>query len=216
MTTALTSPEMIAGLALRNFTPADVYCLPLTAGSYGLPDEAGRRLMKVPCYSLPTTSNWWSKPIEGLFAFVDLSTNEVLDVVDTGIVEMNGNDFGYTPEELEAKFGDLRGPATENTQSDTVRNENIQIDGGEIMWDIWRFHYRIDKRPALVLSHIEVMDGDVWRSVLYSAMLSEVFVPYMDPDVGWYYRTYMDSGEYGTSESTGFAIVILLVLTLEC
>lgn len=200
MDVALTSEEMLAGLALRNLTAADVYCLPLTAGTYGDPDEVNRRLMKVPCYILPTSSNWWAKPIEGLFAFVDLNTNTVLEVVDTGIVEMNTKDFGYTPTELEAKFGDLRGPASPDVnQFSTTPNPNINIDGNIITWDIWKFHYRVDKRPALILSQIDVFDNDTWRSVLYSAMLSEVFVPYMDPDVAWYWRTYMDSGEYGTS-----------------
>jgi hypothetical protein len=33
--------------------------------------------------------------------------------------------------------------------------------------------------------------------VLYQAHLSEVFVLYMDPDIGWFWRTYMESGKYG-------------------
>ncbi len=74
---------------------------------------------------------------------------------------------------------------------------DVAIQGSRIQWDIWRFHLRVDKRPGVVLSLVDVRDGERWRSVAYQMNLSEVFVPYMDPDKGWYYRTYMDSGEYG-------------------
>ncbi len=35
------------------------------------------------------------------------------------------------------------------------------------------------------------------RSVLYQASLSEMWVPYMDPAYGWFYKNYFDAGEYG-------------------
>ena len=73
----------------------------------------------------------------------------------------------------------------------------ITIKGSGIEWDIWKFRYRVDKRPGVVLSAVNVKNVDKWRSVLYQANLSEVFVPYQDPGKAWYWRTYMDSGEYG-------------------
>jgi primary-amine oxidase len=85
------------------------------------------------------------------------------------------------------------------TTSLVPEDANYSMDGSVITWDIWRFHYRIDKRPGVILKEIKVYDQlkETWHEVLYQARLSEVFVPYMDPDVGWYWRTYMDSGEYG-------------------
>ena len=195
MEAALVDPAMIAGLDARGLTPDDVFCLPLTAGNFFTDEYDGTRLMKVPCYLNPTGSNFYAKPIEGLFALVDLTDNSVLRVVDEGAVPPPTDAWGYTEEEVAA-----RTPLRPRMNPAALSQEgppNYAIDGSLITWDIWRFRYRIDKRPGAVLSNIDVNDGGEWRSVLYQAHLSEVFVPYMDPSAGWYWRTYMDSGEYG-------------------
>jgi len=196
MELATGDPAFVEGLAKRDLKPEDVFCLPLTAGQFGLPEEEGRRLMKVPCYVLPTGSNFYAKPIEGLYAVVDLNARNVVEVLDSGVVPISEDAWGYTEEEVAARTGSLR-PEMSPAKLSQPGGSNITIEDGLISWDIWRFRARVDKRPGVVLSNIDVKDGERWRSVLYQAHLSEVFVPYMDPDAGWYWRTYMDSGEYG-------------------
>lgn len=195
MNAALAHPEMIAGLARRGLAPGDVFCLPLTAGNYLTPEYEGTRLMKVPCYVNPTGSNYYARPVEGVFAVVDLLRNEAIRVVDEGVVPLPEDDWGYTPDEVAARG--LPRPASSPVHLTQPGGPGYSLMGSQVEWDIWRFRLRVDKRPGIVLSNIDVSEGGRWRPVLYQAHLSEVFVPYMDPSPGWYFRTYMDSGEYG-------------------
>lgn len=197
MELALGDEVFVAGLAKRDLTPGDVFCLPLTAGAFGTPGEEGRRLMKVPCYVNPDQSNFYAKPVEGLYAVVDLNGKEVVEVIDTGTVPVPQDPWGYTEEELAARGDMAMRPEAESATLTREGDASFTIEGSKVTWDMWSFRYRVDKRPGVVLSEITADIGEGPRSVLYQANLSEVFVPYMDPTEGWYWRTYMDSGEYG-------------------
>ena len=192
---AKADPRMVEGLAKRGVTPSQVYCLPLTAGNYGRKEEQGQRLLKVPCFAKPQGSNVWARPIEGLFATIDMKTGKVIDVIDSGVVPVPPEGWGYDEAEIAAREA-LR-PETKAVELSQPGGDNITMEDGRYVWDIWRFHLRADIRPGTVVSMVEVRDGARWRSVAYQMHLSEVFVPYMDPDQAWYFRTYMDSGEYG-------------------
>lgn len=196
MELALASPEFLASLAKRGLEAGDVFCLPLTAGNFPGTALAGQRIMKVPCYVNPTGSNFYAKPVEGLFAVVDLQSNKVVEVVDEGVVAINEDAWGYTDAEIELRLGGLRAESNP-AELNQVGDPNFTIEGSQVKWDMWQFRYRTDKRPGVVLSEISVNDQDTVRPVIYQTHLSEVFVPYMDPSQGWYWRTYMDSGEYG-------------------
>lgn len=195
MNIALSDSEFQKKLKLRNLTPDDVFCLPLTAGNFFTDMDKGRRLMKVPCYQNPTGSNFYAKPVEGLVGVVDLSSNKLVKIIDEGVVPAPEDAWGYRENEITKRLP-LR-PKTNPAIISQSGKPNYKIDGAEVTWDIWKFRYRIDKRPGIVLSEIMANDQGKWRSILYQAHLSEVFVPYMDPAEGWYWRTYMDSGEYG-------------------
>ena len=54
----------------------------------------------------------------------------------------------------------------------------------------------VDQRRGIVLSMVRHDTGDQDRSVLYQASLSELFVPYQDPDEPWNHQAYLDLGTY--------------------
>ncbi|GAV88591.1 Cu_amine_oxid domain-containing protein, partial [Cephalotus follicularis] len=72
-------------------------------------------------------------------------------------------------------------------------------DGHIVRWANWVFHLKADARAGLVISRAMVRDSETGelRSVMYRGFPSELFVPYMDPDEAWYFKSYLDAGEFG-------------------
>jgi primary-amine oxidase len=193
---ALSSPEFVRALERRGYRApfANLEFLPLTAGYFGDPLEEGRRMMRVTCLDATDVSNPWAHPIENLHADIDLKLRKVIRVVDTGIVP--------TPR-VDADFPVESGrPPSKPLIVTQPQGAGFTVEGHSVRWDRWSFHFRVEEREGLLLSLVRHKDGARQRSVLYQAALSETFVPYGDPTSNWYYRTYMDEGEYGIGEDT--------------
>ena len=82
--------------------------------------------------------------------------------------------------------------------------QTFTMSGNEVRWQNWRFRIGTDPRIGLVLYTVGYEEADKVRSVLYRASLSELFVPYGDPN---YLMTHwFDAGEFGmeTSFSSSF------------
>ena len=173
----------------------DVLCLPLTAGYYGIAEEEGRRLVKLSCFKYGGATNFWGRPLEGLIVLFDLNSREVVQVIDTGVRPIPKGPVDID----EDSVGELREPTKPITMAQP-EGQSFEIDGHTIQWQKWRFHFGIDPRLGPVISTVHYNDDGKWRSILYQGSLSEMFVPYMDPGVGWYFRTFMDAGEYGVGK----------------
>ena len=169
-----------------------LFCAPRTAGNFGHEAERTRRIVKVDCFDMRgARTDVFAKPIEGLIATVDLDRHEVLDVTDLGVVPIPGGNSELDP----ASTGPQR--SAKPIVQTATEGSNFTLDGSMVRWQNWSFHVRWDIREGVVVSLVRYRDGDRQRSMLYQGHLAEIFVPYQDPTEGWYYRNYMDQGEYG-------------------
>jgi primary-amine oxidase len=195
-------------LRARGLTdPSKLFCAPWSAGYFGVPAYEGRRVLVVGCFDTRrTTNNMFGWPVERLFAVVDLFKREVIEVVDNGEVPITPTNQNFKEADVEA----LRA-ARRPTLTAQPEGASYTIDGNEVSWGPWRFHVRLDPRVGPVVSLARWRDGSRDRSILYQGYLSEMFVPYMDPDFGWYSRTFFDVGEYGAG-----LLALPLVAGVDC
>lgn len=195
------SPEYAEALAKRGIKSAkDVVANPLTVGYFdgkdGLKHED--RLLKVVSYrNHESDGNFWAHPIENLVAVVDLEKRKVVKIEDGGVI----------PVPMVATPYDGRGARrlTEPPKPLHItepEGKNYTITGNTIHWRNWDFHVRLDQRVGPVFSTVTYNDKGIKRKVMYEGSLGGMIVPYGDPDVGWYFKAYLDSGEYGMGTLT--------------
>ena len=185
------------GVSARQARFDSLFCAPLSVGQFGTDEERGRRPLRVPCYETAgSRTTIHGRPIEGLFAIVDLNAAQVLRVIDLGIVPAPPG----TDALGEVNLPGIRPPALPVIIS-APRGGNTRIVGHEVAWDNWRFHLKLDRRFGPVLPLVRWAEDNLPpRLVLYQGYASEMSVPYMDTSEAWYYRSYMDIGEYGFGE----------------
>jgi primary-amine oxidase len=154
------------------------------------PAQSGGRLMRAVTYLVGGQRNFYGRPVEGVIALVNMNRQQVIEVVDTGVVPM-----APPSQELDEKSTGTR-PAPNRLAISQPNGASFSISGQEIRWQKWRFRYSMHPREGLVLHLVGYEDGGRVRPVLYRASLSEMVVPYGDPDQNWRWRAAFDVGEY--------------------
>ncbi|OMO61209.1 Copper amine oxidase [Corchorus capsularis] len=185
-------PKFKSSILKRGLNLSEVSCVPLTVGWYG--EEVTRRALRVTCYYRGGGAvNVYARPIEGISIFVDVDLMEITMYIDrfrVPVPKAEGTDF------------------RSNTNPDSVIFNNVtengfKLDGNNVNWENWNFHVGFDVRAGIVISTASIFDAKTTKSrqVLYKGHVSETFVPYMDPENEWYFRTFMDIGEFGFGQS---------------
>lgn len=192
------SPEYAQALAKRGINDVKkVVATPLTVGFFDGKDglKQDQRLLKVVSYLDVGDGNYWAHPIENLVATVDLESRSVLKVDDSGIVPVPMKPTPY----------DGRGRKAASVKPLEIiepEGKNYTITGSSIHWQNWDLHLALDSRVGPVISTVTYNDQGKKRKVMYEGNLGGMIVPYGDPDVGWYFKAYLDSGDYGMGTLT--------------
>ncbi|MFJ3456580.1 primary-amine oxidase [Scandinavium goeteborgense] len=174
-----------------------VITTPLTVGYFdgkdGLKQED--RLLKVVSYLDVGDGNYWAHPIENLVAVVDLEQKKIIKIEEGPVIPVPMTPRPYDGRDRVAK---------QLKPLDIIEPEgkNYTITGDMVHWQNWDFHLRLDSRVGPILSTVTYNDNGTKRKIMYEGSLGGMIVPYGDPDVGWYFKAYLDSGDYGMGTLT--------------
>jgi primary-amine oxidase len=189
------NPEWQAAVRKRGITDFEhVQIDPWAGGYFGFPEEQGKRIFRAVSLYRGTGANAYARPIEGVVAYVDVAARKVLKVVDSGVVPM-----APATAEFDEKSVPQR-PAPKPLRVTQPQGAGFDITGHDVRWQNWRFRFGVHPREGLVLYTVGYEDNGRLRSILYRASVSEMFVPYGDPSLGWFFRGVFDEGEYGLGQ----------------
>jgi primary-amine oxidase len=153
--------------------------------------KSGNRICRALSYYRGKNWNFYARPIEGVLVTVNLNKGKVDSFVDHGIVPISPENWDYDVHAFNRII-----PAPKPLNIIQPQGTSFQIKDNEITWQGWKFRYLMHPREGLILYLVKFNDGEKYRSILYRGSLSEMAVPYGDPQPNWSFRNAFDVGEY--------------------
>jgi primary-amine oxidase len=191
------NPDFIAAMARRGITDlTHVQVDPFSAGNFGFENEKDHRI--VHCWIFLRNSefdNAYAHPVEGLNVIYDLSTGEVVKVLDRAMYDVPRTEHNYDPRFEE--IGTLRRDDLKSIDIRQPDGPSFSVDGHRVNWLNWQFHVEFNAREGLILNDVRINNAEESRPVLYRASIAEMVVPYGDPSFAHYRKNAFDVGEYG-------------------
>jgi len=184
-------PRVIEALKKRGIT--DLTSVNCGAGPLSFivfAEQEGHRIGWGACTDSHGDYHSWGRTVEGIYILGDMTTKKVLDVIDKGPIPLPKGDINFEEADATAL------PGTTPLLVEQPLGPSYKLDKGEVSWQNWKFRFRLDPRVGPVVNLVRFQDGDKLRSVLYEGSLSEMYVPYMDPDESWNSRAFLDAGEF--------------------
>jgi primary-amine oxidase len=190
-------PRVIAALAARGIT--DMSLVLLDTWAYGAhlvpPAHRGRRVGWADVWHrLEPGSSPYANPVSGLHLIVDLNTMELLEIEETGRVEVPATMGEYAPRLVPGQRlrEDVR--PLQIVQPEGV---SFTLQGTLLRWQKWSLRVGFNHREGLVLHTVGYEDGGRVRPIAHRLSFAEMVVPYRDPTPDHYRRTAFDIGEWG-------------------
>ena len=180
----------LAALEKRGIDPTLVRAAPLSAGVYDYADEAGRRILRSFGFVQEhEKDHCWAHPIDGLVAYVNLTTGAVDRIIDAEALAV--------PSESSGNFDDpeVQGPPLDTLKPIEItqpEGRSFTIEGNRVRWGKWDLRVGFNEREGVTL-HQVAFDG---RPIVYRASVAEMVVPYADPSPVRFWQNYFDNGEY--------------------
>jgi primary-amine oxidase len=204
-------PRVLEALKKRGITDLRlVTCYVTPAGHVGLPEQTeGRRIGWGGCTYAVNAKYGWDREIPGIFFVVDMNEKKITRLSDYGVVPIPPSTSIYDAD---------GGPAMHGTKPILTLQPggpSFIIKDGEVSWQNWHFRFRLDPRVGPVVNLVSYQDGDKKRSVLYEGELSEMYVPYQDPEETWNSHVFLDAGEYFVNTGSG-GIIKPLLAGVDC
>ncbi len=189
-------PAFIAACARRGITDMDAVCVePWAAGHFGVAEEQGERLAYGHCFHRNANGdNPYARPIANLHPVIDLRRRKVIRIDDFGVVPLPPE---WAPITTAKPREDVKPLAI--TQPEGA---SFTVDGHLVKWQKWQIRVGFHVRDGLILHEIGYEDQGRVRPIIHRASLSEMVVPYGEPNGGLPRRNAFDTGEYGIGQLT--------------